>query len=378
MDGPWFGASQPAKPAAAAVRSTAKRVSLPGNNLQTTSSTWESVVASAESATKRVSQMFVVAEDAAAVPEGGIYERLANFWQDTTEYIGEAANTVNVKIAELQTPEPVPDDPLKALRADCGLYVEALELLKAEILNFSVLVDSLRRSGTNADLSEETPVDLFEEKLKELKDNKLSSQYRIYLKTQREYANRQDLREVRRSIELLVSDIGEEIAKIQSLFTRFRKRDRLYQTGVEIKNRLEKKKEKHRGASRASYVPDPKIMQELFELNTSIEENRREYNVATRTLILKCNEILTIKGKTMQEFIARLVESQRISFLSTETFARALSTLFEQIKKAPILPDAPFVHQTGLASDEGEASEEASEPTPTAARKASSPFLLKN
>ena len=319
----FMGSEATTRPPAASVRSATGRtssVSSPtGAPMTSSSPAWNSVVDTVHSAGQRMSQMFTVAEDAAAVQEGGIVRKLQTWWDDATGYVQDAGQSVQSTIAELSAPAPVPNDPLQPIRDDCKAYFSLLDSLRTEVLNFSLMIDSIRRPGS-------ADHDALSEQIRLMGDSALYGQYAAYVDIHRAFSTSETLTNAREAIGRLLADIQVESEKVGGLQTRFRRRDKIHGTISESQGKLSKRKEKHRGSTVRGSI-DPRVMQEIFEITTGMEEARKEFRVASDAIVERANEILVNKGVTFQRLLATLVDIQRQVFESGTTLGTSLAQL---------------------------------------------------
>ena len=319
----FFG-SDSSRPPATTVRSASSRASLSAtsqapDSMQTTSPTWETVVGSVEEAGKRMSSIFVVAEDATGTPEGGIMSRLKSWWEDASGYVEEATVTVSEKLSELQASPPVPDDPLKAMRDDATSYKSLLDGLRTEVLNFSILIDSIKRQSVADE-------DSISSQLRGLSDAALFGQFAAYVDIHKEFSSSHTLSEARDKVQGMVKEIQSEAERVSALMTRFRRRDKIYSSISDLKEKLHKKRDKHRASVQLA-APDPRKMQDLFETTTLLEEARKEFKVTSEALVQKANELLPNKGLFFQQIFANLINIQKSVFDSGSKLGASLTQL---------------------------------------------------
>jgi hypothetical protein len=327
------------KPPAASVRSSV-RASAPITE-GADESTWDSLVAGASSTTKRMSQMF---EDATNTRENSVMDKLKTWWEDASEFVQDATSTVGEKLADLQTPAPMADDPLSQMRSEITEYHDALETLKKDTLHFSLLIDGLRAPGQVK--SEKDFVTL---------DMTVAGQYAVLIDVQKEFAASDEVTSLRKGVEKLVEELNEEQQKLESIRQRFRRRDKIHVNVNDINSKIQRKKEKHRNM----LAPDPKVLQDIFEMNTQVDELKKEMRVATKAIVTRANESLTKRARRFQEFFTKLIALQRQGFERTAALGQAMGRLLDKVAVNKAATTAPFAlprhdDHDGDDEDEGE------------------------
>jgi hypothetical protein len=330
-----FSSSVPEKPQPATVRQSRP-------SLQTSSSTWDSIVDSTTQATQRVSEIFTTAEDAAGVKSGGIMSTLTTWWEDTTTFIEDQTNSISEKIADLQTSPPVPDDVLQDIRDKVINYDHFLEAFKNEVYNFSLVIDAFKKRDS------ESSNNLLD-KYKLLLADKNSSNSNVFeqLKLFREIQESSNFQTIRDGAKSLLDSISEEKEKISLLLTRFRRRDKIYQTSEDLQTKLRKKKEKNQNVS----IVDSKVFEEIFELNTEIEKQSKEFELASAAIVDKANELLASMHIKIQANLKTLVELERDAFCKAEKMSDKLGDVSKAISKDPAITIAPFIYSKFYRQD---------------------------
>ena len=325
-----FGSKQEEKLPPAQVRSAKTPVS-ESQVMTTTSPAWAAVVDTVENAATTVKDAFTVAEDATAAPSGGIMRRLQTWWEDASGLVEDAKNTVGEKIAEMQIPEPVPDDNLATLRQEVTSYLEILKLLRDEIVNFAALVDAVKNPASE---------DVLGGKLKGFNDVLIQGQWGLYKDVQVANSSSIHLLRIRTNLESSIAKINTDAEKLNGVLVRFRRRDKLYNQAKEIRVKINKKKEKQR----KNAVPDAIISQELFGMQTELEDVKKEFNTATETVVAKANEMLPDRSVQVQNIILDLLEQQRETFNETSRFASGVAAVTEKLRRQPASSRNSFVN----------------------------------
>ena len=307
--------------------------------MTTTSPAWAAVVDTVENAATTVKEAFTVAEDATAAPSGGIMRRLQTWWEDASGLVEDARNTVGEKIAEMQIPDPIPDDPLNSVRQDVTGYLEILKSLRDEIVNFAGLVDAVKNPASE---------DLLSAKLKGFNDPLIQGHWTLYKEAQVTNSSSPQLIKIRNNLESSIVKINTEVEKLNGILVRFRRRDKLYNQAKDLRVKINKRKEKQRKNS----VPDTIISQELFSLATELEDIKKEFSTATETVVAKANELLPDRSLQVQSIILDLLEQQRDTFTETAGFAKCVASVTDKLKRQPASQRSSFVMTEGIRTPE--------------------------
>ena len=303
------------------------RVRKADRQMTSSSPAWDAVVNTVDAATSSVKEAFTVAEDATVQPTGWLGNRLSSLWYEATSFVEEAKNTVGDKIAEMTLPGQIDGDALSPLRNEVTGFVEILNSLKQETIAFVGLVDTLR--SQSGPLYEQG--DGIDAKLTDFNDPLVHRHWVAYKEAQVSYSSSPQLAGIRSNLEALINSINSDVEKLSGVLVRFRRRDKLFSQGKDLRAKINKRKTQQRKLGQ----PDEIISQELYEMTTEVEDIMKEFATTTDTIVAKANELLTEKSKTVQNVIIQLLDLQKQTFTETATFSVAMGSLLDRFNLQP-------------------------------------------
>ena len=293
--------------------------------------TWTTFVESMEHARDRASEIFVkdVAKDEkgdaveaeAAVPAAAP-SLLKSWWEEATQYIEEAKISVEEKISEISGPSEIKNDPLRKLKDQLLLYSDALEELKSESFNFAISAETMTRLGTGGGIGRSVN-DAFASNVLGGKNiyvpcsvpdvvdryGALHSKFVIPA-----------IDEVRQGSESVTAMVTEELTKIQAIQTRFKRRDRLHKTLLDMRARVELRREKNNRKLAEGLAVDAKSMEELYEVTRGMDSIESDFRITSEQLVTKCSELLSNKSKDYMQIVLRLIEIQNSFYYRISNF----------------------------------------------------------
>lgn len=324
----------------------------------TNGSTWTTFVESMDHARKRASVIFTIPEnnhhvehsDGKIIPDtpnapiqaGSVGQTEApassvvtsavkSWWEEAASFMEEAKMSVEEKISEMTAPVEIKNDPLRKLRELLVVYSDSLEELKTESFNFAMAAENVSRLGSAG--LERTVAEAF-------LPNSLVPKYFSLYKGVHTKSVEPALEEVRQSSEEITALITEELTKIQTAQTRFRRRDRLHKTLQDMRARVDLRREKNNRKLVEGIPVDAKSMEELYELTRGMDSVEADFRITSEQLVGKCNELLGNRGRSFGAIFLRLLETQNAFFYRISTFASVpFQELVESFRARPPLPD---------------------------------------
>ena len=318
---------------------------LVSDQMTTSSSTWATFIESMENAKQKASELFSPADPIAVqvsksveretVPtspsggDGAVAATVKSWWTDATAFFEETRITVEEKISEMTGPVEMKNDPLRNLRILLVAYTNTLEQLKAEAFNFSMGAESMSRVGSQ--ILARSLVEPFGE------SGTVTEQFAVY-KDKLSGLVVPALEEVRGGVDAVSNLVADEIGKIQSLQTRFKRRDRLHQTLADMRSRVSIKREKHNRRLADGLAVDSQQMEELYELTRTADSIDSDFRITSEQLVSKCGEVLGNRSRSYQKILAKLVEVQNTFFYRISS---TCSIPFQELHEAMLADVAP-------------------------------------
>ena len=283
----------------------------PVDPMTTNSSTWTTFVESMDSARKRASVIFTIPDssaeagaDPAAAGGPGFGSTVRDWWGEATAFMEETKISVEEKIAEMTGPSPIKNDPLGKLRSSLTTYTEALEQLRTEAFNLGMSAENMARLGSPG--LARSIADTFGA-------GTVTDQFEVYRERQGKLVV-PILDETRSGVETITAMVTDEITKIQSIQTRFKRRDRLHQSLVDMRARVEVKRGKNNRRVADGLPMDTKAMEETYELTRTMESIESDFRVTSEQLVSKCNDVMGRKSQQFHEILVKLVDTQNAFF----------------------------------------------------------------
>jgi hypothetical protein len=151
------------------------------------------------------------------------------------------------------------------------------------------------------------------------------------------------LDEVRLGVEQITAMVTEEITKIQAIQTRFKRRDRLHQSLVDMRSRVDLKREKNNRRVAEGMQVDSKSMEELYELTRAMDSIESDFRITSEQLVAKCNELLGAKSAQFHSIFLKLVETQNAFFYRVGgSCSIPFQELYEAMRADKPGPDDPI------------------------------------
>lgn len=272
-------------------------------------STWDTFVESMDSARRRASELLAIPASSEtgtnprSPPE--ISTTVKSWWSDAAAFIEETRISVEEKISEMTGPTEIKNDPLRILRKYLASYTDALEKLKQETFNLGMAAENMARLGSGG--LGRAVSECFGE------DSTVKDQFMTY-KEKQEKIVVPILDEVRSGVENVTALIADESTKIQSVLTRFKRRDRLHRSLVDMKSRVEIKREKNNRKVAEGLVVDSKSMEELYELTRAMDSIESDFRITSEQLVNKCTELIKNKSKSFHTIFLTLINVQNTFF----------------------------------------------------------------
>ena len=311
-----------------------------GDIITTGSNTWNTFVESMDSARKRASVIFTIPEaDAAAAAEpaqeSAFTGTLKGWWSDASAFLEETRISVEEKISEMTGPSQIKNDSLSKLRMALSEYTESLEQLRTEAFNLGMTAENMGRLGA-APLGK-CIADVFGE------SSPLKDQFDVY-KDKHTKLVVPLLDEVRLGVEQITAMVTEDITNIQAIQTRFKRRDRLHQSLVDMRSRVDLKREKNNRRVADGMQVDSKSMEELYELTRAMDSIESDFRITSEQLVAKCNELLGAKSAKFHSIFLKLVETQNAFFYRVGgSCSIPFQELYEAMRADKPGPDDPIV-----------------------------------
>ena len=279
---------------------------LVSSEITTSSSTWNTFIESMENARQKASEMF----DSSSQPEneapaGQLATTVKSWWEDASAFLEETRITVEEKISELTGPVEMKNDPLKNLRLMLVSYTNALEQLKAEAFNLSLSAEHMGRMG--AQVLGRSLTEPFGD------SGTVSEQFVVY-KERHAKLVQPALDEVHSGVAQLNQMVADEMAKIESLQTRFKRRDRLHKSLSDMRSRVNIRRDKNNRKTAEGLGVDSAQMEELYELTRTMDSIDSDFRLTSEQLIAKCQEIIGNRSRTFHTLFSKLVDVQNTFF----------------------------------------------------------------
>jgi hypothetical protein len=273
-----------------------KEALTPPNEVEVSSTTepttWATFVESMDSARKKAGEMMTIPET-------------SGWWNEAAAFIEETRISVEEKISEITGPSEIKDDPLKSLRMDLATYADVLEQLKQETFNLGMAAENMARLGSGG--LGRAVADCFGEA------STVKDQFMTY-KEKHEQVFIPILDEVRSGVEKVTALVADETTKIQSVLARFKRRDRLHRSLVDMKARVDLRREKNNRKVAEGLVVDSKAMEELYELTRTMDSIESDFRITSEQLVNKCTELIKNKSKSFHSIFLKVVDVQNTFF----------------------------------------------------------------
>ena len=292
-------------------------------------STWTTFVESMDNARRRASVIFTPAppDEPPLVALTVSSSIVKTWWDEAASFLEETKLSMEEKLADLAGPSEIKNDPLRKLRESLGLYSDTLEQLKLEAFNFALSAETLGRVGSSSGL---------EMAIQECCNIQIFDQYGMY-GDKHTHLVRPILTEVKEGVEDITAIISEEVLKIHSLLTRFKRRDKIHKSVLDHRARVELKRDKNNKRSAEGLPVD---LEEVYALSRQMDTVESDFRVNSEQLVQKCNDVLGNRSKTVQRILTQLVDIQNTyMYRIGNSCSIPFQELFEHLKTHTVNED---------------------------------------
>lgn len=280
---------------------------------ETKPTSWDTFVESMDSARRKAEELLTIPESsspAATAATGAssgteISTAVKSWWSDATAFFEETRISVEEKISEMTGPTEIKNDPLKNLRTYLATYTDVLEQLKKETFSMGMAAENMSRVGSGG--LGRALSDCFNQ------DSTVKDHFTTY-KEKHEKVLVPILEEVKSGVENISALIAEESIKIQSILTRFKRRDRLHRSLLDMKSRVDIKRDKNNRKVADGLVVDSKTMEELYELTRTMDSIEADFRITSEQLVNKCSELIKNRSKSFHAIFLKVIEIQNTFF----------------------------------------------------------------
>ena len=268
------------------------------------------------------------ADDSTDVTEV-VSSTVKSWWDGASSFMEEAKISMEEKISEMTGPSEIKNDPLRKYRDQLVVYVDALEELKCESFNFAMTAENFARLSSPG----------LGRLVTECFNGSVVNAYQRYTSLH-EKTIKPALDEIHSGSDSVTALISEEIGKVQLIQTRFKRRDRLHRTLLDMRARVEIRREKNNRQLVSGGSVDAKSVEELYEVTRSMDSIESDFRSTSEQLVNKCVDLLSNRSESFLKIFQKVIETQNTFYYRISTFSSVpFQELVESIRNNEVGKD---------------------------------------